>query len=320
MSSICQAQAISRKVITAAVAMLFSVTAAVAQEEAKKARLWKDPGPIATRDLLWGSGAADRAPKGPFVFIEEDTSGTQPKVRVRDAANREWDVKFGDEVHAEIASNRLVWALGFIAEEMYFVPSGTITGVTTPGRTKDHIAADGSFARARFRLRTESSGRAAERWTFEKNPFVNTQELSGLAILMTMLNNWDIQADRNNRILVVDGEQHYIVTDLGATFGKMGAGLIPHSKWNLEHFKKEEFIEKVENGMLDLDYEGWGGINKVPLEHARWFAALASQLTDEQLQAALKASGAGDAEVTGFATRLREKINELKKAVGNSEL
>ena len=309
----------NRRIVELAVAAVLSLVfdgAAVAQDE-KNAKLWKDPGAIASRDLFWGSGSAERAPKGPFVFLEEDTSGTQPKVRVRDAANREWDVKFGDEVHAEIASNRLVWALGYIAEEMYFVPNGTISGVTNAKRLKDHVGADGNFTGARFRLRTDAPGRAEKRWTFEKNPFVKTQELSGLAILMTMVNNWDIQADRNTRILMVDGEEHYLVSDLGATFGKMGTGIIPHSKWNLEDFKKEEFIEKVEGGMVDLDYEGWGGINKVPLDHARWFSALASQLTDEQLQAALKASGASDAEVTGFAARLREKIAELQKAVSS---
>ena len=306
---------VGRLLLVAAASLLLDA-GAFAQDDTKKARLWKDPGAIGSRDLLWGSGSMERAPKGPFTFVQEDSSGTQPKVRVRDSAGREWDVKFGDEVHAEIAANRIVWALGYIAEEMYFVPNGTIENATNPGRAREFIGPDGSFAKARFRLRTETAARAEERWTFEKNPFVKTQEMSGLAILMTMLNNWDIQADRNNRILLVDGEQHYLVSDLGATFGKMGAGVIPHSKWNLEHFKKEEFIEKVEDGMLDLDYEGWGGINKVPLEHARWFAALASQLTDEQLQAALKASGAGDAEVTGFAARLREKIDELKKATG----
>lgn len=318
MSAIHVRRTITRLVIAAAASLTFAAEA-VAQGTAKKARLWKDPGSIAGRDLLWGSGAADRAPKGPFVFLKEDTSGTQPKLEVRDAAGRQWDVKFGEEVHAEIAANRLVWALGYIAEELYYVPNGTVTGMTNPGRTKGAVGPDGTFNKASFRLRTETSERAAQRWTFDKNPFVNTQELSGLAILMTMLNNWDIQGTRNNRILLIDDEEHYIVSDLGATFGKMGRFPIPRSKWNLEDFKKEEFIEKVEGGMIDLDYEGYGGINKVPLDHARWFSALASQLTDDQLQAALKASGANDAEVAGFSARLREKINELQKAVGATQ-
>jgi hypothetical protein len=302
----------------AAAAAALLVVAAVAAAEAdqgKKAILWKDPGNIGALDLFWGSGAAARAPQGPFTFVKEDTGGVQPKIDVRDSAGREWDVKFGEEVHAEIAANRLVWALGFVAEESYFVPKGTVNGVPA-GKMKDFIAPDGTFTNASFRLRGEGSKRAEERWTFEDNPFVNTPELSGLAILMTMLCNWDIQGTRNNRILQVDGDDRYIVSDLGATFGKMGKFPVPRSKWSLEDFRKEEFIEKVEDGQIDLDYEGYGGINKVSVEHARWFSRLASQLTDDQLRAALRASGATDAEAAGFSARLREKITELQKAVG----
>jgi hypothetical protein len=282
-----------------------------------RAVLWKDPGNIAALDLYWGSGAEARSPKGPFAFVKDDSSGVQPKIDVRDAEGRSWDVKFGEEVHAEIAANRIVWALGYTAEEIYFVPQGTITGMTDTGRLKEFVAPDGSFRKASFRLRGPESQRAEDRWTFEQNPFVNTPELSGLAILMTMLCNWDIKGTRNNRILQADGEDRYIVSDLGATFGKMGKFPVPRSKWNLEDFQKEEFIEKVENGIVDLDNEGYGGFDKVSLEHARWFAQLATQLTDPQLQAALRASGASDAEIAGFSARLREKLAELQKAVGS---
>lgn len=315
--SINQRRSTTAHLVVAAVAsLLVGVASAVAEEERKKGALWKDPGNIAVLDLFWGSGSADRAPTGPFVFLNEDTAGTQPKIRVRDAAGREWDVKFGEEVHSEIAANRLVWALGYVMEELYYVPSGTVTGTTKLGRTKDHIGPDGTFREARFRLRNAATERADERWAFEKNPFLGTKELSGLAILMTMVSNWDIQGTRNNRILRTDGEERYIVSDLGSTFGKMGAFPVPRTKWDVEDFQKEEFIEKVQGGMVDLDYEGYGAINKVPLEHARWFAGLASQLTDDQLQAALRAAGANDVEVAGFASRLREKITELQEAVG----
>ncbi len=277
--------------------------------------LWTDPGPIATRDLFWGNGSAERAPKPPFAFLEEDTDGTQPKVIVRDANGREWSVKFGDEVHSGIAASRIVWALGYVADEMYFVKSGTITGVTGLKQAAKALGPDGAFTNASFRLRDARAERAADRWTFGTNPFAGSKELSGLAILMTMIGNWDIQGDRNNRILDVDGKRLYIVSDLGATFGKMGAVLAPRTKWNLDDFRKEEFIEKVDGGMVDLDYEGYGGINKVPVAHAAWFAKLASQLTDTQLADAFRAAGAPPEEVAGFAARMREKIAELQKAV-----
>lgn len=277
--------------------------------------LWTDPGAVASRDLFWGNGSAERAPKAPFVFVEEDTDGTQPKVVVRDANGREWSVKFGEEVHAGIAASRIVWALGYVADEMYFVKSGTIDGATGLKQAAKAIGANGAFTNASFRLRDARAERATDRWTFATNPFAGSKELSGLAILMTMLGNWDIQGDRNNRILDVDGKRLYIVSDLGATFGRMGAILSPRTKWNLEDFRKEEFIEKVEDGMVDLDYEGYGGINKVPVAHAAWFASVAAQLTDEQLADAFRAAGATPEEAAGFSARMREKIAELQKAV-----
>ena len=280
--------------------------------------LWTDPGAIASRDLIWGNGSQERAPKAPFTFIKEDTDGTQPKVQVRDANGREWTAKFGEEVHSSVAASRLVWALGYVADEIYYVERGTITGTGALKTAAKYLVPNGQFTKAAFRLRDEASERSKERWTFTKNPFAGSKELSGLAILMTMIGNWDIQGERNNRILASGDQQRYIVSDLGATFGKMGAFPAPRSKWNLADYRKEEFIEKVDGNLLDLDYEGYGGINKVPLDHARWFASLASQLTDKQLEDAFRAAGATPAEVSGFAARLREKITELQKAAGTT--
>ena len=307
---------IRRILVALGALLLISGHVAFAQKQ-RNAVIWKDPGKIASRDLLWGSGSPDRAPKGPFTFVEKDTSGTQPKIRVKDAAGRLWDVKFGDEVHAEIAASRIVGALGYFAEELYYVPEGTITGMSETGSLKEFVGADGRFSKARFDLRSEEMKKAEKKWSFQQNPFLNSRELSGLAILMTMINNWDLQGSRNTRVIDAGNEDRYMVSDLGASFGKMGGVLVPRSKWNLEDFKKEEFIEKVEDGQIDLDFEGQGGINKVPIEHARWFYGLISQLTDEQLRAAFRAAGATDAEIDGFSAKVREKITELQKAVGS---
>src|SRR6185295_1794039 len=69
---------------------------------------------VGAQDLRWGNSSPDRAPQPPFTFISEDASGTNPKVRVRDARGSEWSVKFPssptrNEVHAEIAAGRLMW-------------------------------------------------------------------------------------------------------------------------------------------------------------------------------------------------------------------
>ena len=295
---------------------VMTVTTLAAQNA--KGVLWRDPGNIATRDLFWGKGADARAPKSPFTFLKLDTTGVQPKMQVRDAAGREWVAKFGEEVHAEVAANRIVWALGYVAEEHYFVPKGTVKGMKDAEKLAKFVAPDGTFTRASFQLRDPSEKRAERRWSFEDNPFKDTRELSGLKILMTMLCNWDTHGERNTRIVTIGGVDHYLVSDLGATFGKMGTLPNMRSKWNLEHFKTEQFIEGIDGKDINLDYEGWARIDKVPLEHGRWFAGVVSQLTDEQLRAAFRAAGASDAEIAGFSARMREKIMELQKVTGAS--
>jgi len=285
------------------------------------ATLWKDPGAIGSRDLFWGMGSADRAPQGPFAFLEEDDGGTQPKIVVTDVRGVTWEVKFGEEPKAEVAANRFMWATGFGVEEMYFVLTGVVNGVKSAGRARGHIAPEGNFATARFRRRNPESVRTDDEWTLRENPFVGQKELSGLKILMTLIANWDIGGTRNTRVLRVtnpDGsiERRYTVTDLGASFGRMGGRLSGHSKWNLEDYKGEGFVEKVADGELHLDYDGIEpGVDRVPLEHARWFATVLSQLTPEQIRRAFEAAGASRQEIDGFSKRMMEKIAELQAAL-----
>lgn len=288
-----------------------------------KPMLWRDPGNIGSKDLFWGNASQSTVPRPPLKFVEEDSQGTQPKVEVTDANGDKWKVKFGEEVHAEIAATRLLWAFGYGAEETYFVPSGKIEGITSLKRAKEYIAADGSFKNARFERRAKNIERTKTAWAWGDNPFVGTKELSGLGILMTMINNWDTRrVSKNNivmRVSAPDGtlEDWYIVEDVGSSFGKMGRyPIVKRGRWDLEDFKTQKFIDGVSGNTLDLHYKGGArSINKVPIEHARWFARLASQLSEQQVRRAFEAAGATPAEVAGFSARLMEKIRELQTAV-----
>src|SRR5580698_6295099 len=77
--------------------------------------LWRDPVDIASRDLIYGPGGAKDQPRDPFVFVKEDTSGTNPKFVITDANGVKWKLKLGEEARPETAASRLVWAAGYFA-------------------------------------------------------------------------------------------------------------------------------------------------------------------------------------------------------------
>jgi hypothetical protein len=307
---------------------------ATAQERAPQEKregtaiLWRDPGPIPAKDLYWGAGSAERSPKTPFTFLAEDLTGTKPKVSVRDANGTEWQIKFAgpspkdNEVHAEIAASRLTWAFGYFVEEHYYVAEGKIDGVKALKRAAGSVAPDGTFRVARFERRSQDVIRTGRRWSFERNPFSGSREMGGLKILTILLGNWDTKSSNTEvfQVRTADGgvEDRYLFTDLGSTFGRTGPAkglFIPNSRWNLEDFGKHEFIDGVTSDRINFHYEGSPRIDLVPVEYARWFSGLASQLTDAQVRRAFEASGAPTAEVDGFSARVIAKIQELQHAV-----
>jgi hypothetical protein len=294
-----------------------------APSEAGTPALWADRGDISQLNLIWGIGSAEGQPKPPFTFDKEDTTGSNPKIKVIDANGVKWNVKFDEEVNAEIAASRIVWASGYMVEESYFVPSARIEGVSGLSRARKFVGSDGSISRAMFEKRPDQIARRRNNWTWESNPFAGSKELSGLAILNALLNNWDAKNTNNNVLGMYDDDgktvrDWYLVADWGGTFGKMG-GFTSHTKWDLDAFTRQAFLDGVSGNQLRLHYSGkmGSGLKAVPLEHARWFSGIISQLSDDQIRDAFRAAGANQTEVEGFTRRIRQKINELKAAVGS---
>jgi hypothetical protein len=282
--------------------------------------LWEDRGNIAELDLFLGIGSEEGKPKPPLQFDKEDQTGTNPKIKVIDADGVKWNIKFDEEVHAEVAASRIVWACGYRVEESYFVPSGQVSGVTGLSRARKFVKADGSFTDGMFEKRPENIVRRNQSWTWGSNPFTGTKEMSGLVMLTALVNNWDAK-DSNNAILGTaeeDGtvKEWYTVADWGGSFGKMGS-FLSHSKWDPDAYAKARYIEGVSGRTLKLNYSGkMSTSSSVPLDHARWFSGILGQLTDDQLRQAFKAAGATPAETDSFTRQLRRKIEELRAAVG----
>ncbi|HEV2706587.1 MAG TPA: hypothetical protein VGV59_11720 [Pyrinomonadaceae bacterium] len=298
---------------------LSSPTLAVQKEKEKKKKaaptgtpvMWREPSDISTRDLLAGPGGeAMRPDLSSITFIKEETGGYSKKYRVRDGAGRVWVAKIGDEAQSETAASRLVWAVGYQAEVTYLVPR-----VEIPGK--------GTFENVRFEARPEEVERLDE-WKWKQNPFTGKRELQGLKVMMALLENWDLK-DANNRILLVRGaegnELHYVVSDLGATFGKTGTPGSPMawlrnirgSRNKPEDFVEDKFVTGVEGGRVRLDYGGKSGdlMRDITVEDAAWLGGWLARLSDEQIADAFRAANYTDEEVQMLTDATRKRIDEL---------
>lgn len=283
--------------------------------------LWRSRGDVAQLNLYWGIGSEEEMPKAPFQFDKEDISGTNPKIKIIDANGVKWNMKFDEEVHAEIVSSRIAWACGYMVEESYFMPSGKVNGVTGLGRAKKFIGADGSFSNAMFEKRPDDIARRAINWDWDSNPFANSKELGGLAMLCFLLSNWDAKVTNNNVLGMFDDDgsvkEWYLVADWGGTFGKTG-GFTSHSKWDPADYGKQAFLDGVSGNTVKFHYSGKMGssLKAQPRENVRWFYDIVGKLSDAQLRDAFKAGGATPSETDAFVSQLRKRLTELKGAAG----
>jgi hypothetical protein len=283
--------------------------------------LWHDPGDVSTRDLFLGPGGEEMKPDLTSVtFIREETDGYSVKYRVRDGAGKTWVAKLGKEAQSETAATRLLWAIGYVTEVNYLAPCVQIKGAPRPRKDVGRCEGQG-FSNVRFEARPEDTERL-DNWSWKQNPFTGTKELQGLIVLMAMLNNWDIK-DTNNRVLFVagsPGELRYVISDLGATFGKTG-NAITHNRNEPETFVKTKFIKGVAGGRVEFAYGGknTGLFKDVTIEQARWLGDLLARLSDEQLGNAFRAANYSAEEIQLLAEAVRARINELVNLPGQSD-
>jgi hypothetical protein len=317
--------------LSAAALLLFGSAAPVPAAEDKKDKkpapvgtpvLWRAPNDISARDLFLGpGGAAMRPDLSRVTFVKEETGGFSKKFRVKDAAGRVWVAKLGKEAQAETAAVRLVWAVGYMTEVNYLAPCVVIEGAPDPGKEFERCRG-GGFSNVRFEARPEGVRRLDE-WKWSENPFVGTKELQGLIVMMSLLNNWDIK-DTNNKVLYVpgaggsEGELRYIVSDLGATFGrvKLDAPVLWRIRRNRndpEDYAKDAFLEDVKKGQVYLFYKGKRQdlFDDIRVDEARWIAGLLSKLSERQIADTFRAANYTPEEVRTLTEAVRGRIDEL---------
>ena len=280
--------------------------------------MWRNRG-VESLDLFDGPGGKSGRPDlHRLRLIKSEEGGYSPKFRVRDASGREWVAKLGPEAQSETAAVRLVWAAGYVTEINYLAPCAHIPGAKMDKKV-DRCEGDG-FANVRFEARPKGVKRVGP-WKWKENPFVGMHQLQGLKILMALLNNWDLK-DSNNVILYApgrrSGELRYVISDLGATFGKEGGGpgflwRITRSRNKPEDYADSKFIDKVEGGLVDFHFTGKnsGMFDHITVEDARWVGETLSRLSDKQLADVFRAANYTPEETRTLTNAVRARINAL---------
>jgi hypothetical protein len=283
----------------------------------QNAVLW-EPGTVSRRDLFYGPGGREMQPDiSKVTFIKEEKQGHNKKYRIRDANGREWVAKLGREAQPETAAVRLLYGLGYKTEINYLVPTLT-------------IPSKGTFRNVRLEARPGNVKRL-DPWKWKDNPFVGTDQLQGLKIMMVFLTNWDL-LDMQNKVLRVDNggriEHQFIISDLGATFGKLGNNNLPiffrlgRKTNNPRVWNKARFIKDVEDGRIEFVFKGKsrGLMKGITVDQGRWLYRLMSQLDEGQLRDAFRAANYTAADIDILTRASQRRIRELGNAVGESSL
>ncbi|HVF50153.1 MAG TPA: hypothetical protein VNA19_08705 [Pyrinomonadaceae bacterium] len=320
-------------VLLLALILSFTSPVAASQKNSEKNKetpagtpvLWREPSDIAGRNLLLGpGGAAMRPDTRSLSFIKQETGGFSTKYRVRDGSGREWVAKVGKEAQSETAAVRLLWAVGYLTEINYLVSCASIKGAPHDRKKHQGACGAGEFENVRLEARPEAVERL-DAWKWKENPFVGTKELQGLIVMMALLNNWDIK-DTNNKILLVrrdEGERpqlHYIISDLGATFGKVkldvpGFWRLARSRNTPKDYADDSFIEDVKNGQVFFFYKGKNQdlFDDINIEEAKWIGGWLARLSDEQIADAFRAANYSPEEVRVLTQSVRARIEELAR-------
>ena len=320
--------------------VLLYTPAVLAQENGssaatKHAAIWSDPGDIRSRNLFWGPGGEKSQPQKPVEFVQEDLKGTSPKFEVRDAEGKKWTAKLGLEAKPEIVASRLLWAIGYSANENYFFADLPVKNMPTPLRRGQNLAGhNGEVPNVRLQRHPDHDKRISN-WNWRHNPFYGTREFNGLRIMMGLIGNWDLK-DENNAILEnekEEGPRIYEVSDVGTALGTPGKSYSDRvSKGNLDVYRRTRLIANIHGDYIDLNFPkrppiwelfefewsfyfhqahmGWIG-RHIPRADAKWIGSLLAQLSPDQIRDAFRAAGYSQSDIESYTQAVISRIQEL---------
>jgi hypothetical protein len=202
-----------------------------------------------------------------------------------------------------------------------------VTGLPTLQRGENVVSADGTVHRARLERRSKDVKKLGP-WDWFDNPFLNTRELNGLRVMMSLLNNCDL-AQTNNSIDEMGGERRYVVADVGATFGNTGNNFT-RSKSVPRDYADSTFIGNTTSDFIDFvlhsrpfflsainvpNYRGRTRMEEVtkhiPRADAQWLGHRLSMLSEEQIRDGFRAAGYAPEEIEVYTQAMRKRIAAL---------
>jgi len=326
------------RLLSAVIALLLAVAAAGAQtsqqaELSADSVIWRDPGDVRSLNLFWGPGGEKHQPQPPVAFVEEDTHGTSPKFDVRDSNDKKWKAKLGLEAKPETAAARLLWVVGYGANENYFFPQLQVTNMPAKLKRGQNLSGRGGTV-PDVRLQRHAGKRIGD-WNWRHNPFYGTREFNGLRVMMALIANWDLKDD-NNGIFEDEknsGQKMYEVSDVGTAFGTAGKKYSNRdSKGNLVAYRRTKLIAHVHGDYIDLNFPKrpplstlfefewsfffhqvhieWIG-RHIPRADAKWIGSRLAQLSPDQIHDAFRAAGYSPEEIESYSQAVLSRIEEL---------
>jgi len=140
--------------------------------------------------------------------------------------------------------------------------------------------------------------------------------------MMVLFNNWDIK-DSNNVIILAHShrgnELRYVISDLGATFGKTGTlplfWRITRSRNNPQDYEKAKFVEGVrDNGVVNFRYGGKKReiFDDITVPQAKWLGELLTGLSVAQIRDAFRAANYSPEEIGILTEAVQDRIEQLR--------
>jgi len=275
-----------------------------------------------------GSQMGGKTEKFECLIKEVQSANGQVQTRTDNIDEEPIKVKFGaddNEVYAEVAATRLMWALGYYADAWYPVtvechgcPENPESGSGKPD-TRTYFPA--TIVRKYPGHKMYEKGKEEEGWSWDELDKYNgrpTYERDGLKLLAAFMQHSDNKAqqqrltcdkvhvdEKTNPYTTTCGDPVMLVQDVGTTWGS--GGLISsntEAKMNLKNWSNKKVWNKAGSdgapkqceASLTKSLTAHGGLEnpKISEEGRRFDAGLMCQLTDQQIQDLFRAARAAD--------------------------